>query len=115
MITEQPRVNVLDPEFYRDPDAAIAWLHEQAPVYWFDARPQYPRPMWIVSRWEDCRAILSDPATFCSSRGKTLDYVTVSGSGTDADTMQRDERIEIASRMPGLIPARPHPAPAPGS
>ena len=108
MTTEQPRVDVLDPEFYRDPNAAIAWLHKQAPVYWFDARPQYPRPMWIISRWEDCRAILSDPATFCSSRGKTLDFVTVSGSGTDSATMQRDERIEIASRMPGLIDPPDH-------
>ena len=107
-MTVQLQVNVLDPDFYTAPEDAIRWLHEHAPVYCFDARPDYPKPMWIVSGWENCRAVLNDPATFCSSRGKTLDYVGVSGRGDGSAELSIDERVAVGTRMPGLLDPPEH-------
>lgn len=50
------------PEFAADPQAHYAWLREHAPL----ARTQLvygpvSQPIWVFSRYRDCRAMLTDP------------------------------------------------------
>src|SRR5207248_8254055 len=39
VVTDPPVPDVIDREFFADPGAAIAWLHENAPVHYYDPRP----------------------------------------------------------------------------
>jgi len=44
--------NPVDPEFLRDPYPAFAYLRDKDPVHWSDLG------LWVVTRFEDCRATL---------------------------------------------------------
>jgi cytochrome P450 len=56
------------PEAWEDPYATYAWLRDEAPVF------QIPgRDLWVLSRFEDVQAAVSDPATFSSEAGISLD------------------------------------------
>lgn len=59
-------------EFYADPafHQTFAYLREHDPVHWTDGN--YARGFWTVSRYEDCKTVLSDPETFSSQRGTHL-------------------------------------------
>lgn len=61
-------ITVGSPEFLADPDAHYAWLRDNAPVY--RGRMAYlgEQDLWMVSRYADCRALLSD-ARFQRSPG----------------------------------------------
>jgi cholest-4-en-3-one 26-monooxygenase len=57
-------VNVLDPAFYVDPDAAYGWLRDEAPVFWDPIQK-----LWAISRYEDIRAIEKDGERYSSFEG----------------------------------------------
>ena len=53
-----------DPAFYaQDPDVVQASMNaarRESPIYRYSA-PGLATDVWVVSRWEDCRAIVNDP------------------------------------------------------
>lgn len=53
-------VNLLDPELMRDPFTAFNRLREQGPVV-RGSFPGEPTPLWLVTRYDDVRTVLSDP------------------------------------------------------
>ncbi|MFF0991520.1 cytochrome P450 family protein [Kocuria nitroreducens] len=61
-------ITIGSPEFFADPDAHYAWLRDNAPVY--RGRMAYvgEQDLWMVSRYADCRTLLSD-ARFQRSPG----------------------------------------------
>ena len=59
-----PDVNVLDPQFYVDPWAAYRWLRDEAPAYWDPVQQ-----LWVISRYEDIRAIERDARYYPSYQG----------------------------------------------
>ena len=63
-IAAQPRVNVLDPEFYVDPWDAYRWLREEAPVFWDPVQR-----LWVISRYEDLQAVEKDGERYSSFYG----------------------------------------------
>lgn len=56
--------NVLDPQFYVDPWADYAWLHDEAPVY-----RDPVQGLWAISRYEDVVAVEKDGARYSSFFG----------------------------------------------
>ncbi|GAA1510870.1 cytochrome P450 [Nocardioides humi] len=64
-------------EFHRDPSRAIDWMHSHAPTYWYDPRPDYHTPFWILAKSADIRAVAADAATWCSSEGTVEPFATV--------------------------------------
>jgi cytochrome P450 len=65
-------INVTDPGLYSrgNPYAVFRWLRANDPVRW-----QPPRDLpgfWILTKYDDVRAVYRDPATFSSARGILL-------------------------------------------
>jgi cytochrome P450 len=61
-------VRLDDPDFYLDdPFPVYARLQNEAPLFRYE-----PRSVWVVSRYEDVRAVLRDGQGFVSSRGTFL-------------------------------------------
>lgn len=63
-VTDEPLVNVLDPEFYVDPWDAYRWLRDEAPVFWDPVQE-----LWAISRHDDIVAIEKDGARYSSFQG----------------------------------------------
>ncbi|HEX5565646.1 MAG TPA: cytochrome P450 [Streptomyces sp.] len=53
-------ITVGSPEFLADPQAHYAWLRAQAPVYRGRVAYMGGQDVWMVSRYEDCRTLLTD-------------------------------------------------------
>ena len=53
-------IMVGSPEFLADPYAHYAWLRENAPVYCGRIAYMDEQDLWMVSRYADCRALLTD-------------------------------------------------------
>lgn len=65
-------INLTDPELYSrgDPYAVWRWLRANEPVRW---QPPSDLPgFWILTKYDDVRAVYRDPATFSSARGILL-------------------------------------------
>jgi cytochrome P450 len=56
------------PESWDDPYPTYAWLRDEAPVHHIAGRD-----LWVLSRFEDVQAAVSDTATFSSEQGISLD------------------------------------------
>ncbi|HZM75036.1 MAG TPA: cytochrome P450 [Candidatus Limnocylindrales bacterium] len=73
MITRTvPEIDLTDPRLYSDGDpfAVWRWLRANDPVRW---QPPSELPgFWIVTRYEDVRAVYEDPDTFSSAGGIIL-------------------------------------------
>jgi cytochrome P450 len=67
-----PEINLLDPGLYShgDPYALWRWLRLNDPVRWHP--PAQLPGFWILTRYEDVRAVYRDPATFSSVGGILL-------------------------------------------
>jgi len=60
-----PDVRLVDGRFWaRDPQPELAWMRENAPVYWDD-----DGRIWGITRYEDVIAVSKDPQTFSSAGG----------------------------------------------
>jgi cytochrome P450 len=61
-------INLLDRDFFAKgvPHASFTFLRQNYPIY------RHPEPsgpgFWVLSKYEDVRAISRDPATYSSSR-----------------------------------------------
>lgn len=62
------RISLFSPDYYQHPYPALAWLRENSPVHEFRF-PVGDVRMWIVTRYDDVRALLADPRF--SSEGGT--------------------------------------------
>jgi cytochrome P450 len=65
-------INLLDPALYShgDPFAVWRWLRANDPVRWHP--PTNFPGFWILTRYDDVRAVYRDPATFSSAQGILL-------------------------------------------
>jgi cytochrome P450 len=69
---QSPEINLADPELYShgDPYAVWRWLRANDPVRW---QPPTDLPgFWIVTKYDDVRAVYRDPGTFSSAQGILL-------------------------------------------
>ena len=66
-MTPTGRHTLADPEVQKSPFTFYTWLRDEAPIY-FDPELK----MYIVSRYEDIRTILRDPALFSSRVGAEM-------------------------------------------
>jgi cytochrome P450 len=60
------KINLTDPDLYAhgDPYAVWRWLRENDPVHW---HPPGDLPgFWVLTKYDDVRAVYRDPATFSS-------------------------------------------------
>jgi cholest-4-en-3-one 26-monooxygenase len=58
------RVNLLDPQFYVNPDAGYRWLRDEAPVFWDPVQK-----LWAISRYDDVRTVEKDDERYSSFEG----------------------------------------------
>jgi cytochrome P450 len=67
------KINLTDPELYShgDPHAAWRWLRENDPVHWHPPAGDFPG-FWVLTKYDDVRAVYRDPATFSSAGGILL-------------------------------------------
>ena len=66
------KINLTDPDLYSngDPYAVWRWLREHDPVHW---HPPADLPgFWVLTKYDDVRAVYRDPATFSSAGGILL-------------------------------------------
>ncbi|WP_444960972.1 cytochrome P450 family protein [Nocardiopsis sp. M1B1] len=63
-------ITVGSPEFLADPHAHYAWLRENAPVYRGRMAYMGEQDVWLVSRYADCRKLLSDARFQRSPQGR---------------------------------------------
>jgi cytochrome P450 len=66
------KINLTDPSLYShgDPHASWRWLREHDPVHW---HPPGDLPgFWVLTKYDDVRAVYRDPATFSSAGGILL-------------------------------------------
>jgi cytochrome P450 len=84
------------PEAWDDPYATYAWLRDEAPVFEIPGRD-----LWVLSRFEDVQAAVSDPATseqgisldgFASSKGVPPNLLTL-------DPPRHDQLRKLVSRV----------------
>jgi cytochrome P450 len=66
-------INLTNPDLYShgDPYAAWRWLREHDPVHWHPPSGDYPG-FWVLTKYDDVRAVYHDPATFSSAGGILL-------------------------------------------
>ncbi|MCV2491421.1 cytochrome P450, partial [Geodermatophilus sp. YIM 151500] len=60
-LTVRHPITVGSPEFRADSHGHYAWLRANAPVYRGRLAYLTERDVWLVSRYEDCKALLRDP------------------------------------------------------
>lgn len=99
---QQPRIDFWDPHFFDDPDPAMRWLLEEAPVYLCDP-PNYPAPFWVVSKWEDVRVVEHDWERFTPRFGVHLGEGLYSTDDPETqqkkrEAMPKDPRFAVALR-----------------
>jgi cytochrome P450 len=72
-LIESPiKINLTDPDLYSrgDPYAVWRWLREHDPVHWHP--PAVLPGFWVLTKYDDVRAVYRDPATFSSAGGILL-------------------------------------------
>lgn len=67
------KINLTDPDLYSrgDPHAAWRWLREHDRVHWHSPAGDFPG-FWVLTKYDDIRAVYGDPATFSSVGGIIL-------------------------------------------
>ena len=98
LMTGPVRYDPFSPEAWDDPYGAYAWLRDEEPVHAIPGRD-----LWVLSRFEDVQAAVSDPATFSSEAGISLDDGFASSKGVPPnlltlDPPRHDELRRLVSR-----------------
>lgn len=72
-IDPPPEIDLVDPELYShgDPFAVWRWLRVNDPVRWHQPTAHLPG-FWVLTTYQDVRAVYRDPVTFSSARGILL-------------------------------------------
>ncbi|MET7637139.1 cytochrome P450 [Streptomyces sp. NPDC005438] len=73
-------VDLANPALHATHNLLPLWrrLREEAPVYWSPARGARPG-FWVVTRYADVQAVLSDHRAYTSERGNLLDTLLAGG------------------------------------
>jgi cytochrome P450 len=91
------------PELQADPFSVYRWLRDEAPVYYSERWG-----WWAISRFEDVRAVVLDPATYLSKDGIDIDDTAIDQSGAgylpDLDNPRHDQVRKIV--QPFFLPRR---------
>ncbi|MCD9143647.1 cytochrome P450 family protein [Streptomyces albireticuli] len=80
-----PPTALFSPAYYQDPYPTLTWLQENSPVHEFRF-PVGDVPTWIVTRYEDVKAVLADPrysaeaATYATPEFKAAGLVAAEGT-----------------------------------
>jgi cytochrome P450/ferredoxin-NADP reductase len=98
------RYNPFAPDFYTaDPFAVYRWMRDEAPVHRSERWG-----WWVLTRFEDVRAAISDPDTFRSFEGMDIDDSAIEqappGSLPNMDNPRHDEIRRIV--QPYFLPRR---------
>lgn len=85
-----------------DPYPAYRWLRDEAPVHYLELDD-----LWVVSRYDDCLALLRDPTTFSSKQG--MGKLMNGGLGRRAAERQRGavEPLQFLTELRVLIALDP--------
>ena len=89
----EPGINLLDPAVQQCPYDAYRTLRDDAPAY-----RQPGTDMYVVTRYDDVRRVLTDAVTFPST---SKDTPFSAGSGT----IERGERVAARFAEKGWVPA----------
>ena len=89
-----PVVNLFDPVLQQCPYAAYKTLRDEAPAYNIPGTE-----MWVVTRYDDVRRVLTDPAAFPSAAEDTP-------FRAGSDTLERALKVEQRFAEKGWVPAR---------
>ena len=105
-MTSAPTAMEYDPfsaEFQADPFPVYRWMQDEAPVFHSEKWG-----WWALSRFEDVRAAVTDPATFLSYEGIDIDDTAKDQSGPgflpDIDNPRHDQVRRIV--QPHFLPRR---------
>ncbi len=88
------------PEVIADPFPHYRWLRDEAPCHHV-----VERHVWVVSRYDDVRATLRDPATFCSGEGVGYPRRPIPMLATDPPEHSRLRRLVQRHFLPSAVAA----------
>lgn len=82
------KINLTDPDLYAhgDPYAVWRWLREHDPVHWHPSPGDLPG-FWVLTKYDDVRAVYRDPAAFSSAGGIVLRPVAYGGDPGGGHTL----------------------------
>lgn len=91
-------VEVMSLEFNADPFAHFAWMREEAPVYWDDAKG-----IWAITKHADISTIENDWETFCSVKGSRPESSVPSMINLDPPHHTRRRRLVSSGFTPRRV------------
>lgn len=93
-------IEVMSVEFHADPMERMAWMRDNAPVYWDDVTG-----LWAVTRHADISAVERDFRTFCSVKGSRPESSVPSMINLDPPEHTRRRRIVAEGFTPKRVAA----------
>jgi cytochrome P450 len=97
-VTAVARYDPFAPESWDDPYDIYRWLRDEEPVHHIPERD-----LWVLSRFEDVQAAVSDPATFSSEQGISLGGINttkrVPPNLLTLDPPRHDQLRKLVSRV----------------
>ena len=89
---------VMSLDFNADPFERMAWMRENAPVYWDDESG-----LWAITRHEDIQRIEADHETFCSGKGSRPEVSLPSMIDNDPPDHTRRRRLVSSGFTPRRV------------
>jgi cytochrome P450 family 142 subfamily A polypeptide 1 len=95
-MSDQPYVNLLDPEFYVEPWDAYRWLRDNAPVFWDPVQK-----LWGISRFEDVMHVEKHAPRYASYQGSRphIDQTANTSMIDQDDPLHQSHRALIHRRF----------------
>ena len=91
-------LEVMSLDFNADPFERMAWMRENAPVYWDDVTG-----LWAITRHEDIQRIEADHDTFCSGKGSRPESSVPSMINTDPPDHTQRRRLVSSGFTPRRV------------
>ncbi|HML00490.1 MAG TPA: cytochrome P450 [Acidimicrobiales bacterium] len=92
-------IDILDPDFYRDPYPGYSWLRQYSPVH-----RDEKNDLWVLSRHEEVSYVSMHPDLFCSGQGiRPVQSFHFSLIGLDGEDHSRQRRLINKGFSPRMI------------